>query len=569
MKQVPHRNGVLARYIPAVGWLSTYSRSWLRSDILAGLTVWALLVPEGMAYAELAGMPPEAAFFTIPGALLGYALFGTSRQAIVGPTSAIAIMSAAIVASLAPMGTEKFIALTVGLAVMSGALFLLAGMARLGFVSQFFSKSVLVGFLFGLALVIAMWQAPKLLGIETEGGTFFQRVWEFITHLNHTHPWTLFVGVSSLVLMFALKRIVRRVPAALVALVYGIVLVSAMGLEQRGVHIVGQVLTALPQLALPSIEMSDIVGLLPGAFAVVLVAYAETIGAGRKLASEHHYHIDSNQELVALGVSNLSSGLCGGFAVGASLSKSADNEEAGAQTQVSAIVAAGLVLVAAVALTGLFHNIPEATMAAIVIFAVWRLMDVKELKRLYRIRQSEFWLAMAALLGVLLLGVLPGLLLAVTISLLGFIYHASQPHFSVRGKVPGELAYADMERHPDSQPVPGLLIIRPDAPLFFANASYVSDRIRKTVHTSEPPPRAVLLDLDVTDELDIPSADELSELTDELDALDVKVLLARVHDPVLDMLRLTGLADKIGEEHIYLTIDEGVQAFLERPSSID
>jgi high affinity sulfate transporter 1 len=523
--------------------------------------VWALLLPEGLAYAELAGLPPEFAFFAAPGALLGYALFGTSRQVIVGPTSTIAAMSAAIVASMGPQGTEEFIALTVALAILSGAVFLLAGIARLGFVSQFFSRSVITGFFFGLAVAIAVLQLPKLLGLEVEGGYVLERLWHLVTHLGHTQTWTLFVGLSSLLLLFALERFAHRVPAALVTLVYGIVVVTLFGLEERGVHTVGHIATALPRLTWPDVGAADIVGLLPGALAIALVAIAETVGVGREFASKHHYHIDADQELVALGVSNLASGLSGGFAVGGSLSKSQDNDHAGARTQMSAIFAAAFILLSAVALTRLFHNLPEATLAAIVLFAVWKLMDVEELRRLYTISRVDFAVALSALLGVVLLGILDGLLWAVGISLLAFIYRASQLHFSMLGKVPGERSYGAIERHPGSQPVPGLFIVRPDAPLFFANAARLRDEVRKLVHGTDPPPKALLLDLEGTSELDVPSADELCELMSELGTLEIDVLLARVHSPVRDMMRLTGLLEELGEGRIYLTIDQAVQAF--------
>jgi high affinity sulfate transporter 1 len=553
--------GTVAKYFPAVSWLRAYPRRWLRGDLIAGLTVWALLLPEGLAYAELAGLPPEFAFFAAPGALLGYALFGTSRQVIVGPTSTIAAMSAAIVASMGPQGTEEFIALTVALAILSGAVFLLAGIARLGFVSQFFSRSVITGFFFGLAVAIAVLQLPKLLGLEVEGGYVLERLWHLVTHLGHTQTWTLFVGLSSLLLLFALERFAHRVPAALVTLVYGIVVVTLFGLEERGVHTVGHIATALPRLTWPDVGAADIVGLLPGALAIALVAIAETVGVGREFASKHHYHIDADQELVALGVSNLASGLSGGFAVGGSLSKSQDNDHAGARTQMSAIFAAAFILLSAVALTRLFHNLPEATLAAIVLFAVWKLMDVEELRRLYTISRVDFAVALSALLGVVLLGILDGLLWAVGISLLAFIYRASQLHFSMLGKVPGERSYGAIERHPGSQPVPGLFIVRPDAPLFFANAARLRDEVRKLVHGTDPPPKALLLDLEGTSELDVPSADELCELMSELGTLEIDVLLARVHSPVRDMMRLTGLLEELGEGRIYLTIDQAVQAF--------
>jgi SulP family sulfate permease len=554
-------SGALARYFPVVGWLRTYPRRWLRADLIAGLTVWALLLPEGLAYAELAGLPPEFAFFAAPGALLGYALFSTSRQVIVGPTSTIAVMSAVIVASRAPRGTQEFITLTVALAILSGVVFLLAGIARLGFVAQFFSRSVITGFFFGLAIAITVLQLPKLLGLEIEGGYVLERLWSVVTHLRHTHPWILFVGLSSLLLLILLERFAERVPAALVTLVYGIGVVTLLGLEERGVHTVGHIATAFPRLTWPAVSATDLIGLLPGALAIALVASVETMGLGRAFARKHHYHIDSDQELVALGVSNLASGLSGGFAVGGSLSKSEDNDHAGARSQISAIFAAALMLLSAVALTRWVHNLPEATLAAIVVSAVWKLMDVGELRRLYGLRRFEFLVALVALLGVVVLGILHGLLLAAGISLLAVIYRASHPNVSALGKVPGKAAYVSVERHRKAEQVSGLLIVEPLAPLFFANASRVSEEIRRLVNRSDSAPKAVILTLDASAELDVPSADELSELIAELAAVNVEVLLANVHQPVLDVMRETRLLEELGEERIYTTIDEAVLAF--------
>jgi sulfate permease, SulP family len=342
--------------------------------------------------------------------------FGTSHHVVVGSTSSIAILTAAIIASMAAGGSERYIALAADLAILVGALFVLSGLLRLGFVSAFLSRSVVTGFLFGLALVIAIEQVGKLFGIKTGGGSgdFFMEFWNFITHLGETNGWTLLIGVLSLAILFGLPRVFPRIPAALVALVFGIAFVSLFNMEQRGVAIVGTIAGGFPQLKIPSIGLSD---LLPGALGLTLLAYSEHTGATSASAIRHHYDTDANQELVAVGIANLGAGLFQGLAVGGSLSRSTANDTAGARSQVSSLVASALVLLTTIALTPLFYNLPQATLGAIVIRAVIGLMNVGELQRFYHLRIAAFVQALTTMLGVLTLGVLAGLLIAVALSL--------------------------------------------------------------------------------------------------------------------------------------------------------
>ena len=430
-------NSRLSRYLPILTWLPGYRREWLRPDFIAGLVVLTLLIPEGMAYAQMAGLPPETAFYTAPAAMIGYAIFSTSRQ-VITTTSTIAVMIASVLTAIAVPGSAEYIALASALAVMVGILFLIARLLRLGFMSEFFSKPVITGFIFGLAMMIAIRQVPKLFGVEGGDGDFFERVLDIVRHLPETNPATLFVGATSLALMFGLEQFFHRVPAALVTLVYGIAISTIFGLEGQGVHIVGDVPGGIAPPKLPSGIIDNFIPLFTGAMAIVLLGYAETIGAARKFASKHRYDLDSNQELAALGIANIGAGLFQGFAVDTSLSKSAANDSNGAKTEMSAIIAAGLTIITALFLTPLFHNLPEATLAAIVIVAVWGLFDVAELRRYRRLDRPDFWLVIVALFGILVLGVMAGLILAVALSILLIVSRASQPHFSILGKFPGE-----------------------------------------------------------------------------------------------------------------------------------
>ncbi len=552
---------LLTRYLPILSWLPSYQRSWLRFDLIAGATVWAVVVPEAVAYSQLAGVPPQAGLFAAPFLLLGYALFGSSRQLMVGATSASAVMLAGTVAVLAGSDPNKYAALMAGLTITVGMVVLLLGIARLGFIKNFLAESVLTGFIFGLALVIAIGQLPKLFGLPRVEGDFFQKAWQIIIHLGSTNGWTLLVGVLSLALLFGLERFLPRIPASLVAVIFGILVVALFGLDKQGVAIVGAIPRGLPTPSWPSIKLDDYLGLLPGALGVVLVLYAEHVSAAQKFAVKHHYDLDANQELIALGVSNFLAGVFGGFAGGGSLSKTTVNEVAGARTQISGIVSLVLVLVTLLALTPLFYYLPEATLGAIVIRAVWGLLDVGEMRRYWRLRRTSFVLALTALLGVLVYDILPGLLLAVVLSLALLIYRASRPQGSILGRIPGKPVYSDIARHPENEVVPGLLIFRLNAPMFFANNEPLRDRVKELVRTTDPPPRAVFLDLEASNNLDLSSVDTLAELVGELKAEGVELLLANVRAPIRDLLERSGVAQTIGEEHIYPSIEEGVKGF--------
>lgn len=549
----------LKMMLPILSWLPHYNRAWLRGDFLAGVTIMALLVPEGMAYAELAGVPPETAFYAAPIGLLLYAVFGSSRQLVVAVSSAIAVMSASIVVGLAPAGSTEFFALTAALAALTGLVAILAGLLRLGRIAQFFSESVLVGFISGLALVIAIKQLPKMFGLEAGHGNFWERFYDLLVHLPEIHWLTFFVGVNSLLLMLFLERRYHRIPAALVAMIYGIVVVSIFGLAGKGVHIIGEIPAGLAPPRLPDVDIQAMFGLIPGALALTLVAFAEAIGPARSFAAKHKYTIDANQELIGLGAANLGAGLFQGFPVGASLSKSAANDAAGAHSQMSGIVAAGLTVLVALFLTPLFFNLPEATLAAIVVIAIAGMVKVRPMQRLYRVKKFDFWLAVIAFLGVVTFDeVLTGLLVAVIVSLLALIYRASQSRLSVLGREPGQLTFVERKHHPEALPTPGMLIVRPDEGLFFANAASLRDAIQRQIDTSEESISIVLLDLAMTNDLDVPSANMLAEFDEALKTQGIHLLLIRVREPVRQILDRSGATTEIGPENFYSSVIDAV-----------
>ncbi|MFP2924370.1 SulP family inorganic anion transporter [Pyxidicoccus sp. 3LG] len=554
----------LSHYLPFLSWMRAWHPRWLKRDLLAALTVTALLIPEGMAYAELAGVPPQTAFYAAPAALVLYALLGSSRQLIVAVSATVAVLSASTVGALAPAGSVRFIALTAALAMLAGVISILAGVLKLGRLSQFFSESVLTGFVFGLALVIAIKQVPKLVGVEGGDGNFFQRLWHLVTQLPQSHVLTLALGMGSLVLLVGLDRVSRRLPASLVVLVLGTAVAALLGLQARGVKVVGDLPAGLAGPQLPDVSLKDLVQLLPGALGIALVAFAEAIGPARMLATKHRYEVDANQELIGLGAANLGAGLFRGFSIGCSLSKSAANDAAGARSEMSSILAAGLTLLVALFFTPLFRTLPEATLGAIVVVAISGMMDVKEMRRLYRLRRADFLVACGALLGVLVLDVLPGLLLAVGLSLVVLVWRASQPRLSELGRTPGTLDFADVRRQPAPVTVPGLLVLRPNEGIFFANATALRDEVVSRVERQSPGVRAVLLDLEVTADLDVPGADMLAELADSLEHRDVTLLLSRVLTPTQRMLDRTGVTEKVGHGHVYPQTLDGVVDYLAR-----
>ena len=429
---------VVVHYVPIVTWLPAYPADWRRADMVAALTSWGVMVPVAMAYAALAGVPPEYGLITAFAALTAYAIFGTSRHLKITTSSTMAIMSAAVVGPLAGGDADRYLALTAGLALVVGAILLVAGIVRLGFIADFLSKSVVTGFIFGLAITIIIGQLPKLLGVPSGGDGTIEQVQVLVDNLPDTNPWTLAVGVGALALILVLRRISRKIPGPLVALVLGIIAVEAFDLEVHDVSVVGEIQTGIPIPGLPNISLLDLPFLAAGAAGIVFLAVGESLGAGRAFAARHKYEIDADQELVALGAANLSTGLFGGFTVDASLSQSATAESAGTRSQLSSIVTAALILATAVLLAPLFENLPNAVLGAIVIAAVLSLMDVGELRRYAATRRTDFILAIVALVAVVTTTVLVGLVVAVLLSLMLVLYRASRPYVARIGKLSGE-----------------------------------------------------------------------------------------------------------------------------------
>ncbi len=550
------------------GSLRGYRTEWLSGDAIAGLTVWAVLVPEALAYATIAGAPPVVGLYAAPGALILYAVFGSSRHLITGPMSATAALSAAAVAQFATAGSNEFVTLTAALAITAGVIGVLAGLMRLGFVANFISEPVLKGFIIGLALTIIAGQLPKLFGVEKGSGDFFEKIWDLVQQLGDTEWRTLLVGVISFAIVVGFRRFLPMIPGSLVAVAFGVAAVYAFDLDQHGVDIVGNIKGGLPSLGLPDMPAKEYLELAGSAVGIVLIGFAEGLGAAKTYATQHHYEIDANAELLGLGAANLGAGLSSGMVVNGSLSKTAVNGGAGAKSQVSGLSVAALTIVTLLFLTGLFEKLPEPTLAAVVIAAVLELVDIAALRRLYRVvvrgqhlgigARPDFVAAVAALLGVLIFDTLPGLVIGIACSLVLLVYRASQPHISELGKTPGEPhRWSDLERNPDDTRVPGVVVLRVEAGLFFANADHVRQAVRHAAANEGT--RAVILDAETVAFVDVTAADMLATLTGELAADGVLLIVAHDVGQVRDTLRETGAVDAIAP-NTYATVDEAIEA---------
>jgi high affinity sulfate transporter 1 len=524
------------------------------------LTVTAILIPEGMAYAQLAGVGPEAAFYAAPIGLLMYAVFGSSRQLVVAVSSAVAVTSAATITSLAHPGTAKYVALTAGLALIAGLLSVLAGLLRLGRIAQFFSSSVLLGFVFALALIITEKQIPKLLGIHVDVSSFFVGAWNILRHLGYTSAVTLAMGAACLAAMILFGRFLRKLPAALLVLIGSIIASAALDLPSHGVEVVGKLPSGLAPPELPHVGWQSVPLLLTGAVGIALLAFAEAMGPARQFGKQHGYEVDANRELVAIGAANMGAGLFQGFPIGASLSKSAANDRVGAKSPMSLIVAAASTGLVALFFTPLFKDLPEAALGAIVIVAVAEMERVKPLVRLWRLRRPDFALAMVALLAVLTFNILPGLGIAVAASLGVVIWRASEARLEFLGQTPSGLDVVALDKE---APTPGLLVVRPEQMIFFVNASEIRDAVTAAVTGNDPRPDVVLLDLRLTPDLDVPSADELIELNERLGAIGVQLWLSDLLPSVRDRLRIAGFVDEVGAERLFDEVAGGLFAYLD------
>jgi high affinity sulfate transporter 1 len=546
--------------LPILDWIPAYQREWLLPDVLAGVALWAVMVPEGMAYAGIVGVPPIMGLYTIVPALVAYALLGTSRQLVVGPDTATGLISAVTVGALATQGSVEFNSLTSTLAVLIGIFFLCFGLIRMGWVASFIPAPVMRAFIEGLVYVTIIGQVPHLLGISGASGNFFEKLWNVLQHLPDVSLAPALTGILALAAMLLFRFLAPSIPAALVVLAVATILIGLLGGEAAGVHVAGHIPSGLPHLTPPKLDATLLYELAPGALAIVLVGYAEALGAAKAAAMQSGGDIEPNQELVAHGPANILSGLFGGFLVVGSLSKTSVATAAGARSQVANLVAATFCLFTLVWLTPLFRNLPQPALAAIVIAAMLHLTKPKYLQDLFFRSRFSFANALVVIAGELMLGVLHGIALGVALSLLLLIYRTSHPEGAVLGQLPGTEAYRNVQRHPGAITFPGLLIWRIGGDLFFASIGHVRETLKAAL-AARPDVKRVLLDFGPVNFIDVSAADELFRLIKELQSRGIEVSFARVRDVVRDDMRLAGIETVVDASHFHERITDGVRAW--------
>ena len=559
-----HKNSknLLRQYFPILEWLPKYQLSWLRADIIAGLTVWAVMVPEAMAYAGIAGVPPLIGLYTVPFPLFFYALLGTSRLMVVGPDSATALISSVTVAAIATSGSQEYLILTSAIAFTVGILFLIFGIFKMGWVANFIPTPVMKGFIQGLVWVTIIGQVPKLLGIEGGSGNFWQRLATIIRHLPQTNGTTAIIGIGSIVILFVLKEYFPKIPSALTTAVVAILAVTFLGLEDQEVELIGSIEASLPTLNLPMVSIDQLKGIIGGSFAIVLIGYAETLGSAKAAAEKTGEEIDTNQELISLGPANLAAGLSSGFLVVGSLSKTSISMSSGGKTQVSSIVHGVFVLLTLLFLMPLFSNLPHATLAAIVIEAMLGLANITYFKNLRRITKIEHAVALLAFLGVLFVGVLEGVSLGVIAAILLLIQRASHPYTAVLGRMPETKIFRDIALHPEANPIPGLLIFQFTSGMIFPNANYFRSSLKQKIRESATTVKKVLIDAETINLIDTTSLEMLSKLHSELAKENIVLSWARLQESLYIEMRKAGLVEEMGESNFYDRITDGVEAFV-------
>ncbi len=551
----------LRSVVPALRWLPAYDRGWFRGDAVAGITLAAYLIPAGLGDASLANLPPEAGLYACLFGGVVFWLFCSSRHTTITITSAISLLVGASLGGIAGGDPSRFGALAAATALLVSLIAFIAWLAKAGAIVNFISESVMTGFKCGVALFLASTQLPKLFGFHGEHGDFWENSAYFLRHVNETNAAALAIGAAALAVLVLGKVLLANKPVALFVVVGGIVASSALGLDARGVKLLGEVPQGLPAIGLPAIHWADVNALLPLAIACFMLGAVETAAIGRMFTAKHGGRLDANQEFLALAVSNLAVGLGRGLPVSGGMSQSVVNEGGGARTPLSGAIAAGLVLVVVLFFSQLLRDLPQPVLAAVVLVAVAGLFKVSALRQMWRSDRREFVVAMAALLGVLGSGLLRGVLIGAIISLVQLIRRASSPHVAVLSRIPGTRRFSDSERHPDNEPIPGVLIFRPEAPVVYFNVEHVCDVIRDRTREGATLPRCVVLDFSAAAYVDMQSAHALAGLGDELRAAGIRVQAVEARSNVRDRLRKEGLDDRLGTVDRFTSVADAVEAF--------
>ncbi|GAA3870450.1 SulP family inorganic anion transporter [Leifsonia kafniensis] len=561
-----------ARLVPILGWIRSYDRRWLRGDLIAGVTVAALIVPKNLGYAGIAGIPLQNGLYAAAAGAILYGIFGTSRQISMGPSSGLAAVaaSAVIAAGLTdPQDTASFVA---GITLASGVLFLVLAVLKMGWIAQFLSRAVVTGFLFGAAIDVVIGELPKLTGSTADGTNSFQELWSWLGTVGEWNQTTVIVGAISLVVVFGLRRIAPRVPGALVLVVGGLLASWLFQLGDRGVALVGDVPRGLPSLKLPNVGlMWDHAGTVAiAAIALVLIGFSQTAGDARSFAAKHSYQVDIDQESVAQGLANTGAGLFQGMPVSTSLSASSLNDHSGARTGLASLTSGLMVILTLLVLAPLFSSLPKPVLAALIIEAVvMGMINIPEMRRLARVQPFDFWVAIAAIVGTLAFGVLAGVMIGIGLSLLWLIAVATHPHMPILARKAKTEVFRDLSEHPDDEVIPGVVVIRMDGGLFFATSDALEDRLREIIHSS-PGLTGIVLDCAGINFIDSQGSAKLSDVVRLAEDSGLTLRLARLKPDISATLERDGVLQRIGAGNIHGNVATAVQAHLEKlnpPSS--
>jgi high affinity sulfate transporter 1 len=550
----------IARLLPIVQWAPRYDRKWLRPDLIAGLTVAALVIPKSLGYAGIANVPIQNGLYAAAAGAILYALFGTSKQIATGPSSALAAVAAgAVVAAGVAAGSEESVTLVAAITFVTGILFLLLALFRMGWISQFLSKAVITGFLFGAAIEVVIGELPKITGTSIEGSNAWQKLFSWLGSLPETDLATLVLGVISLVIILGLRFAAPKVPGALVLVILGLLASVIFNLGELGIALVGEVPRGLPSLALPSLQFIidnwAVIG--AAALGLLLIGFSQSAGDAREFAARHKYRVDIDQESVAQGMANVGSGVVQGIPVSTSLSASSLNDTSGAKTPVSSLTTGAIIILTLLLLAPLFSFLPKAVLAAIIIDAVvFGMMDVKEMRRLRRVARADFWIAIAAILGVLAGGVLAGVMIGIALSMVWLVYVSAAPYMPELGRQPGTQVFRQIDEYPDSETYPGLLVIGFDAGLFFASADALEDRLREVALQADPPLHTIVIDFEGINFIDSQGSGKIAEVVELATNYDIELRLTRVKPQVIEVLGRDGVIDTLGEDHIYGNVYE-------------
>ena len=552
------------RWLPGLQILSRYEAAWLPHDLMAGLVLTTMLVPVGIAYAVASGVPGIYGLYATIVPLLAYALFGPSRILVLGPDSALAAVILAVVVPLSAGDPMRAVAIASMMAIVSGLVCILAGVLRLGFVTELLSKPIRYGYMNGIAFTVLISQLPKLFGFSIDGiGPLRDLARTTESVMGGQANWTAFaVGAGTLALILLLKRF-KRVPGILIAVVAATIVVGAFGLsESHGVKVLGLLPQGLPSFAVPWISLADVRDVVIGGFAVAMVAFADTSVLSRIYAAKTRSRVDPNQEMVGLGAANLAAGLFQGFPISSSSSRTPVAEAAGAKTQLTGVVGAVAVALLLLLAPNLLENLPSSALAAVVIAAAIGLFEFNDLRRIFRIQRWEFWLSIVCFVGVAAFGAIPGIGLAIVIAVVEFLWDGWRPHFAVLGRVDGIRGFHDIKRYPEARLVPGLVLFRWDAPLFFANAELFQQRVLEAVEQSPTSVRQIIVAAEPVTSIDVTSADMLAELVQTLRTSGIELRFAEMKDPVKDKLKRFELLDRFGAANFHPTIGAAVDAYV-------